>query len=61
MVMLLWASKSVTAKIGCIYIASKWQVNTFGGAIYFAGDGTLLTRKKARLIKKGNKKQANIY
>ena len=22
-------------------VASKWEVNTFGGNIYFAGDGTL--------------------
>ena len=22
-------------------VASKWQVNTYGGNIYFAGDGTI--------------------
>ena len=35
---LLWAIKFATAKIECI--ARNGQVNTFGGNIYFAGDGT---------------------
>ena len=37
--MLLWASKFATLKSN---VASKWQVNTFGGNIYFAREGTYL-------------------
>ena len=38
MVMLLWASKSGTAKIECSFEMGK--VKTFGGTIYFAVNGT---------------------
>ena len=37
--MLLWASKFATAKIECSFEMGK--IDTFGGTIYFAGDGTL--------------------
>ena len=39
--MFLWASRFVTAKIECSLEMGKY-VNTFGGNIYFAGDGTYL-------------------
>ena len=35
---MIWASKFSTAKIECCF--ENGQVNTFGGTIYFAADGT---------------------
>ena len=40
LVMLLWTSKFATAKIESKYLRNG-QVNTFGGTIYFAVNGTV--------------------
>ena len=41
MAMLLWASKFATAKIEYSLEMGNGQINTFGGTIYFAANGSL--------------------